>query len=545
MAQRQFGQMLNEVLSLKLMRNSYLWDTYIFRKCKDRDQGWHGGPYMVPFEAGESSNYRSGGGLVKKAEIGQDRFIRGYIPDYKIIHGAVTFYEQDLREHGRGAKMPRDTFLKLKIAETLMKNKSRFQFMFTHQLLNGGGFVKVSAAPTAVGKVAVDHPERLTIGQKLVFVTSPRTAAAQLTTSRYGINGWVSAININTGVIDVKTDQSLATDLDLQSVGIGGPSGSEVLFGLAQDDNIYLDGDAGIIGDRVTANSVTSAGGAITLPDRGGLVGDPAYQAQRANDASRALLLGQPNSMTAGGVQRIQGQGGFTSLASQILPAGDTGSLVDGSNSLFGVDKRQFPFLQSITRDAGGTVMLGNKAVSFVHTMYDLFTDFIIKGQPASKGMDGNRTGETGIKALRGRSPRTVDAVMSLRWFGVLQKYFLGVRGDYFKKVSGSTINFLDVDMMYINGPDGTMLRVVGVKSMRDDLVYFLGDDTLRFSSLNFIKVYESPDGNKWTVDRQDETGFQWICDYSIYGDLILKRPAGAAVLYNLPDPNTITVFTN
>ena len=258
---------------------------------------------------------------------------------------------------------------------------------------------------------------------------------------------------------------------------------------------------------------------------------DSAYQAQRANDASRALSVGP---------QRIQGAGGFTSLAQQILPGGHT----DGSSSLFGVAKEQFPFLQSITHDAGGALM-GNKAVSFVHTMYDLFTNFIIKGQPASKGMDGNRTGETGIKALRGRSPRTVDAVMSLRWFGVLQKYFLGVRGDYFKKVSGSTINFLDVDMMYINGPDGTMLRVVGVKSMRDDLVYFLGDDTLRFSSLNFIKVYESPDGNKWTVDRNDETGFQWICDYSIYGDLILKRPAGAAVLYNLPNPSEITVFTN
>ena len=150
--------------------------------------------------------------------------------------------------------------------------------------------------------------------------------------------------------------------------------------------------------------------------------------------------------------------------------------------------------------------------------------------------------GENGDRTIRGRGPRTVDAVMSLRWFGVLKKYFLENRGDYFKATRGNTVTYMDAEEMLISGPTGTMLKAVGVKAMADDAVYILGDDVTKFASLNFIRTIKSPlpDGNEWYAHRSDTEGYTWTRDIQIYGDLMLYRPAGCAYIKDLPDPTTI-----
>ena len=131
---------------------------------------------------------------------------------------------------------------------------------------------------------------------------------------------------------------------------------------------------------------------------------------------------------------------------------------------------------------------------------------------------------------------------MSLRHFGGFQKYFLEKRGDYFKKVDGDTTKFFDVKTIYILASDGSMLRFIGVKGMREDLIYFMGNDCTQFASLGFIKMYIDPDNNKFYKLRDDTNGYSYICDFVLYGDFILKRPAGCAVLYGVPNASTLMI---
>ena len=176
MTTTNFGTMLNQYLGSPLMYNSNIRDTLIMRLTKDKKRNWHNGEYIVPFEGGEQSNYQSGGGLVPKDDIQIDRYVRGKIPNYKELHGAVTFYPQDLEQHNpKTAKVPRDTFLKLVIAKTFLRAKSRFTYNFTHSILNGGALVKLTATGLAGGVVKVDHPERVSIGQKLILANTKTT----------------------------------------------------------------------------------------------------------------------------------------------------------------------------------------------------------------------------------------------------------------------------------------------------------------------------------------------------------------------------------
>ena len=86
---------------------------------------------------------------------------------------------------------------------------------------------------------------------------------------------------------------------------------------------------------------------------------------------------------------------------------------------------------------------------------------------------------------------------------------------------------------------DNSLVRFVGVKGMREDLIYIMGKNTTRFASLDFIKPYVDPNGDKWHKIRNDTNGYKYICDFVLYGDFILKRPAGCAVLYGIKDAST------
>ena len=457
-----FGNMLNQVLNLKLGFNTFLRDTVIMRKTTDRDQSWHGGNYMVPFEGGETSNYQSGGGLVKKAGMDRDSYVRGKIDGYKIIHGALQFTDRDLVQHGPTARIPQDTFLKLMVGQKLQKARNRFQFMFGTQMLNGGAFVKNTAnvatykTDDANGIITVDRPDRLTIGQRVI---AHDTADADNSNDKAG---FVKTIDMNSKKVKLVTTWNGTTAVNLSTV--------------PQDIDTSV------------------AGVGLYLP------GDE------------------------------QG-GGFTTLADQILPATH-----GGATNLFGQTKTDYPYLQSIHTD--GSAIATRK--QFRDKLYDAFTDFIIYGQPSGK----NQMGDKGNLSIRGRGPRMVDAFMSLRYFGVLQKLFQDTRGDYFKSMQGKNFGLFDIQTSYLTGPDGNMLRLIGAKGMRDDVVYIMGDNVTRFASLNFIRFFTSPDGNKWHTERIESgtnAGYNWICDYTIYGDLILKRPAGCGCITGLPDPTTLT----
>ena len=222
----------------------------------------------------------------------------------------------------------------------------------------------------------------------------------------------------------------------------------------------------------------------------------------------------------------------FSSLRSQILPASVSG----GSDTIFGLNKTDYPFLQPIIRPLTGGI---TRAEDVLYDIIDLVTDYELKGQPIG-AMDTYR-GEKGDRTTKNQHMGiTVDIVMSSRWFAVFQKYRKSLQNGNWPMDRNT---FFKSATFMMEGPNGIMLRFVQVESLRDDVMYLLGDDCTQFATLNFIQQYISPDGNKWHTVRNPANGYSYICDFYVYGEFIIKRPAGTGALTGL-NPALIDDFT-
>lgn len=448
------GRMLNDYLTTRLQFNRHLRDTYIFKKTKDHKRNWRGGPYPIVFEAGEASNYQSGGGLIPADDIQSESFVRGHVDGYKEIRSSYIFFEKDFDQHGKGARVPQDTFLKMQIQKKVNKNKNRFNYLFNHSILNGGALV--SGTANAAGgsntdrlrQITVDRPDKLTIGQKLRLQVAPRTR-------EQAVDAYVTTLNMNSKVVTLGATRG----------GTQGP----------------------IIGATWANNAVVN--------------------------------LYSPGDEIAGN--------SFTSLRSQILP----GSIAGGSNTIFGLTKADFPFLQPIQGTAPTDTTPTPRAL--LDAIFDWVVDFGLFGQPI--GAMDTYEGEKGDRTTKNQKMGiTVDIMMSVRWFAVFQKYRDRLLGGNWPQ--GSMSRFYDSRSFTMQGPDGLMLKFVAIESMKDDVFFLLGDDVTQYATLNYIQQSMSPDGNKWTDRRiangnPQTDGLSYICDFKLYGDFIVKRPAGTGYM--------------
>ena len=458
MTKSVFGDMINEKLSPMLMYNVMLRDNYIMRVTKDRVRTWAGGEYIFPFEGGQASNFQSGGGLVPKSKLETSTYVRGQIDSHKEIHGAVIFYEKDLKQQGDNLRTPQDKYLKNLLGRELSRARDRFEFLFGFQCLNGGALGNLTETSTqwttarrTAGTMKVDRPDRFTIGQRV------KVHGTKDTDNSGDVEAYVSKIDMNTKQLSLVTTHGGSTASDLTGTDLT-PATDNVV-------GVYLPGD--------------------------------------------------------------EEGGGFTSFRSQVLPSAN-----GGTANLFGKKKVDYPFLQSIVKNG----MSISTRAGFISTLYDLVTDLVMFGQPFSSADGFNASRDKGNKSIMMRHNQVIDCIMSLEWFGVAEKHFQSVRGDYFKQLGGkSKTSFYDSNGILVNGPDGTILRLIGVKGMGEGEVLVRGADTTRFATLNYVQNYTSPDGNKFFVVRDDDDGYSWICDYRIYGDFIVKRPAGCAALHSLP----------
>ena len=449
------GDILNQNLTPKLMYNEFLRDTAIMRITHTKKQGWRGGPIQVPFDAGEQSNYQSGGGLVPLEDIAPDLYKRGVISGYKYVHGALQFQARDLEQLGGGTMVPRDAFLQVKVAEKIQRNKARFKFNLSHAILNGGALVRATANLTA-NTITVNRPNNLTRGQKLVL----QNTASGATPHRQEV--WVQKINSNTRVVTLATDKTLGTAVALTPAN----------YTLANAPVLFNPGDE--------------------------------------NPANR-----------------------LTSLPDQILTAAN-----GGSANLFGIPKTDHQFLQAINvDDAQGS----NTREAVLDKIFDTAQTLIHQGQPATEGGNGMRMNEDGMRSATGRAFGSMKVLVSLEKVGLFKKYFRDKRESYFKVTKGKDLTFFDASRFKISTATDEVLDIIGVKSMPDDRAYFIGDDTLMFYTLNYMGTYKDPQGNRWVIERDNSYGWSFVTDFYLYGEYIVKRPAGCAALVNLKESSTIT----
>lgn len=183
-----FSTMLKEYMPYELLMEEMKRRNFFWNKV-NKDSSWKGGTLYVPFEGAEYSSL-SFGALTASNDIAEMAPVKGYVSTYPEIWGSMKFYEKDLDLHGD----LKTSFLKIlpgKIDQFVQRMTDRV----SHSLLIGPEICKLTTNGDAggTGIFTVDHPERLTIGEKVNIDDANSSAAAV----------YIKAIDMNTKSVTV------------------------------------------------------------------------------------------------------------------------------------------------------------------------------------------------------------------------------------------------------------------------------------------------------------------------------------------------------
>lgn len=176
-----------------------------------------------------------------------------------------------------------------------------------------------------------------------------------------------------------------------------------------------------------------------------------------------------------------------------------------GSASLYGQTKTAAPYLQAINVD-GSSI----SAANIMEKIFDALTTIRTFGK-------GNPT----------------DVVMSYRNFGSCLKVIEASKGAFnvtpgSQKASQYGWTELTVGSIAKGG-----LKIVGVQELDEDVIMFLDWRALKFYSNGFFRKRKSPDGIEYFEVRA-QTGYQYIVDVCLFGDLVLLRPSYCGILFGI-----------
>lgn len=235
---RSFSNMLNDFLPNDLLKEELVKRDWILNTV-EMDNTWKGGPLIVPFKGSQASSVAFGS-LTAAADIGEDVFVRGEITTQPEVWGSMLFNQRDLMEHD---KLSEQNFLKL-LPDTLDEFMTYVKQCISLSFLNGESFAEFSANGDASGNFTTERPERFVLKQKVIIDSSATSP----------VTGYVQAINMDTGVINVDTTRAGGTDVDLST------------YLVADDAKVYFDGSQtnGLTSLRSSLLSAAN-GGSATL----------------------------------------------------------------------------------------------------------------------------------------------------------------------------------------------------------------------------------------------------------------------------------------
>lgn len=251
---RNFQAMLNEYLSIDLMRDELIKRDYLLQKV-DRDDGWKSGTIPLPFE-GQHATSVSFGSLEDAADVSTHKYVRGQLTTYREVWGTMRFEHRDLMEHD--GKVNEKSFLKI-LPGQVDDFLTYMKMAMSINLMDGPSFAKLTVDGNASGEVEVDRIDRLSIDQKVVLLDGDSAAAdyfvisidvnggtlengvAVLSATKGGAAADVSAYTVAQGAAlhhpgaDTESFTSLASQLLSNANG-----GSLDLYGQTKTDYPYL-----------------------------------------------------------------------------------------------------------------------------------------------------------------------------------------------------------------------------------------------------------------------------------------------------------------
>lgn len=86
---------------------------------------------------------------------------------------------------------------------------------------------------------------------------------------------------------------------------------------------------------------------------------------------------------------------------------------------------------------------------------------------------------------------------------------------------------------LVVVGPAGEMI-LTALPDMRDDLIFIIDWESFEFAGHRFLDRIKSPDGLEYYTVRS-KTGYRFICDHVLQGDLVAKKLSSSAVVHSIP----------
>ena len=192
----------------------------------------------------------------------------------------------------------------------------------------------------------------------------------------------------------------------------------------------------------------------------------------------------------------------FTSLKSALLSQAN-----GGSASLYGVSKLAYPYLQAVNIDGSAIT-----ATNILKKIFDGYVEVRTKAKGTAN-----------------------EILMSYKHLGSIMKIIEEQKGGF--KVTptsemASQFGWSTIEVMSVTGQKLTM---VGIQEMDDDVIMYLDWKAVKFHTNGTFRKNQSPDGNEYFVIRA-ETGYQYICDIAMYGELVVNKPGHCGIIHSIPN---------
>lgn len=193
----------------------------------------------------------------------------------------------------------------------------------------------------------------------------------------------------------------------------------------------------------------------------------------------------------------------FNSIRSSLLSSAN-----GGSASLHGITKASYPYLQGINIDGSGVT-----GSNILERIFDGYVDIRTK----ARGMADT-------------------VVMSYKNWANCVKTVESVKGGF--KVTpdsekASIYGWDEIEIMAI-GKGGKRLKLVAVQEWDNDVIAYIDWSGMTFRSNGFFRKRTAPDGKQYFEMRGNDSGYQYILDTCVFGELEMTKPNTMGIIHTI-----------
>ncbi len=192
----------------------------------------------------------------------------------------------------------------------------------------------------------------------------------------------------------------------------------------------------------------------------------------------------------------------FSSLRNQLLSNAN-----GGDSTVLGQTKTAYPYLQAVNV-SGANV----SATNILEQLFDAYTRV--------------------RSVARGKAD---TFLMSYKHLGSIMKAIETQKGGFKVSVNSTSASLFGWTEIQITSVKGE-LTIVGIQEMDNDIIMMLDWSAVKFYSNGFFKKRENPDSGQAFFEVRNTTGYQYIVDVCLFGDLVLLAPSRCGIIYSIPN---------